>query len=674
MSFNLETNNEIELTDIESLPPIGYDRVIHYIDTELARIKPAYDSLQQARHALYDMSESGLDSSKPVHDQLYPQNSYNSQWTKPDLRLRKGGVEFHNETEKLDDDENDSKEYRHRKKIYRQSIIEAARALGGYFFPGEPGKSPDELDRHLGMRESTLSPERPLIADAVIVPAAATLSNHMRIQDTIRNIKSGALQTDRIIITTGERAVPAAEKAKVEAKGYRGGDTEFEAVLRAFEDLTSTPIEETPTKTLRATYGIETPDTNYKSAQLAIGDSSVEVIILEAGYDRERRHDETGRSVGRASTDETFYAALPFMKKEPGLIVIESHDAWIPYQEVIGNQVFGLYGNKDIVAIGPYKDDRIIRDENGELDITLAQGVVDEIGKRHDDLVRLRVLAENSKSPEIALLGRLVRPVPDHSEAYIRKQGYRSLDIKPTPEFESEPLVAISEYGLAGQSYYSRPNATTDEALPFVGKEVFLRQSIAKTLQILNAKLDTPMITAFFGGEVELYIEEGVRERAVQKQIREVDFPALLRKNHPELDDAGIRKKIDNLFAVPSEEGTSPSPHETGAAFDVILRYKQKTKGFVPGSNVDLGHEDGQTDESITPDYFEHSGASTAEAARIRNYRRAFYNIMTGSAFDMFTGFVANPTEFWHWSRHDQLAAKVTGQPAALYGAANKVQ
>ena len=674
MSFIFETNTETELTNIESLPALGYERVIHYVDAELARIKPIYDSLLQARHDLYDMGDSSLDSATPLDEQLYPENSYNAQWTKPDLRLRKGGVEFHNETEKLDPDVKDSEEFARRKKAYRQHIIEAARSLGGYLFPGEPGKSPDELDRHLGMRESTLSVERPIIAEAAIIPAAAALSNHMRIQDTIRNIESGALKTDRIIITTGERTVPPAERAKVEAKGYRGGDTEFEAVLHAFEDLTGHLIEDQPTQTLPATYGISTPDTKYKSTTLMIADKPVEVVILEAGYDRERRHDETGRSVGRASTDETFYAALPFLQKDSGLIAIESHDAWIPYQEVIGNQAFGLYANKDVIAIGPYKDDRIIVDENGELDIQLAQGVIDEIGKRHDDLVKLRIQAENAKSPEIALLGRLVRPIPDSSESYSRKQGYREHPIVPTPEFENEPLVTLSEYGIAGQSYYSRSNPVTGEALPFVDKQIFLRKSIAQTLQILNEKIDNPMITAFFDGEVELYVEEGVRERVVQKQIRENEFPALLRKNHPELSDEEIEKRVSDLFATPSTDNTSPSPHETGAAFDIVLRYKQADKGYVPDAKIELGHTDGQTDQSVTPDYFEHISLSDLEAVRTRNYRRAFYNIMTGAAFNLQTGFVVNPTEFWHWSRHDQLAAKVSGQPAALYGAANKVQ
>ena len=675
MSFNYETNIDIEasLADIESLPPIGYDRVIHYIDAELARIKPAYNAIMEARHNLYDMVDSGLDSKTPIDEQLDPENSYNSQWTKPDLRLRKGGVEFHTEPEKLDDDPKDSEELSRRKKIYRQSIIKAAETLGGYLFPGAPGRSPDELDRHLGMRESTLSPEQPLVAEAAIVPAAAALSNHMRLRDTLRNIESGALQTNRIIITAGERAIPAAEKAKVEAKGYRSGDTEFEAVIRAFEDLTNTPLEDQPTKTLRATYGTNTPDTQYKTTQLTLGDTNVEVIVLEAGYDRERRHDETGRSIGRASTDETFYAALPFMKKDSDRIVIESHDAWIPYQDVIGNQVFGLYADKEVVSIGPFKDDRIVLDENGEFDMTLAQGVVDEIGKRHDDLVKLRVLAENAKSPEIALLGRLVRPIPDMTGPLERKKDYREHPIKSPPEFENEPLVNAADYGIAGQSYYSRKNAVIEKGIPGVPKEIMLRKSYAETLAMLNKKLDNPIITAYFGGEVEMYIEEGIRNRATQTKVREEDYPAYLRQENPDITEEEILDIVNGQFAAPSKDGESPSPHEVGA-FDARLRYKHADKGFVEDSLVPLGFDDGEHGPRIIPDFYEHNGGYTPDAVQARNFRRAYYNIMTGAAFNIHTGLVANPNEIFHWSRHDQLAAKVTGQPAALYGLPNTVQ
>jgi len=675
MSFDFETNIEDAIADIETLPPIGYERVIQYIDAELARIQPAYSELMQARHNLYNMKASGLTFILPIESQVYPENSYNSQWTKPDLRLRKGGVEFHkeNKAEKLDDQADDSPEYAARKKAYRQAVIHAAETLGGYLAPFEPGKSPNELDQHLGMRESTLSPENPIDAEVVVIPTAAALSNHMRIRDTLRNIESGALQTDRIIIATGERTIPPEEKDKVAAKGYRTGDTEFEAVLHAFEDIAGIPLEDLPIKSLRPTYGTGTPDTKYKQTRAEIGGKEIEIIILEAGYDRERRHEETGRSIGRASTDETFYAALPFIEKGPGRVVIESHDAWIPYQEVIGNQVFGLYADKEVVAIGPFKDDRIVQREDGTLDMNLAQGVVDEIGKKHDDLVKLRVQAENAKSPEMALLGRLVRPIPDMAAALKRKEGYREHPIKSPPEFENEPLVNIAEYGLAGQSYYSRPNAVTKEGIPGVPKEVYLRESIAQTLATLNKNLDNPIITAYFGGEVELYIEEGIRDRAVQKRIREEDYPQYLREQQPDITTEEIETIVNGHFAIPSEDEDGPSPHEVGA-FDAVLRYKQSDKGFVPGTIVPLGFNDGENGARIVPDHYEHTAASEDIPPQVRNFRRAFHNIMTGAAFNMNTGLVVNPTEFFHWSRHDQLAAKVAGQPAALYGLANKVQ
>jgi len=305
--------------------------------------------------------------------------------------------------------------------------------------------------------------------------------------------------------------------------------------------------------------------------------------------------------------------------------------------------------------------------------MTTAQGVVDEIGKRHDDLVKLLIHAENAKSPEMALLGRLVKAIPDTSEPLARKEGYRDHPIKPTSEFENEPLVNAADYGLAGQSYYSRPNSVIGEAIPGVPTEIHLRESIAKTLALINSKLDNDMISAFFGGEVELYIEEGLRDKSVQTRVREEDYPRYLRSKNPAITDEEIKRIVNGQFATPTEDDLRPSPHESGA-FDIRLRYKNTNKGFVEGSLVPLGFNDGEHGERIVPDYYEQSSDNDPDTIQIRNYRRAFYNIMSGSAFGIHTGLVANPTEIFHWSRHDQLAAKVSGQPAAMYGLANKVQ
>ncbi len=399
---------------IETLAPIGYERVIAYADNELSRIAAPYTKLHQARMSLYGdkMSASALyspDGSLTVAEQLYIDvektdetegshgSSYNSLWTKADLRLRKGNAEFHEEDENLNDLESDTPERRQQKQAYRQEIIEATDALGNYTTRLKPGVSSSPLEQRLGMRESELSPDTPLVVDTVVVPAAAALSNHMRAWDTIRDLDSGALVSDNIVFATGERAVTPAQKKTVEAKEFRPGETEYEAMQYALEDLLGISIESIPSKQMKANYGSATRDIFYKQFNVSLGGKDISITILEAAYDRDRRLE--GNAIpDRANTDETFYAALPFLSKEAKTVAIKSHDAWIPYQEVIGNKVFGLYADVDVIATGPYKDNRVFERPDGSLDMNDAQGVVDEIGKKADDLVKLRVLAENAKA------------------------------------------------------------------------------------------------------------------------------------------------------------------------------------------------------------------------------------------------------------------------------------
>lgn len=399
---------------IETLAPIGYERVIAYADRESARIAEPIAKLLQARMTLYgeQMSASELyprEDNLTVQQQLYIDteatadseasfgNSYNDTWTKADLRLRKGNAEFHQEDENLNDLEDDSPERRQQKQAYRQAIIEATEALGKYTTKRAPGVSENPLEQHIGMRESDLSPKNPLKVDTAFVPCAAALSNFIRGWGTLRDLESGALITDNVVFATGERKVTPTQKKDVEAKGFRPGETEYEAVQCALEDLIGVPIESIPDKKMKANYGTATRDILYKQFTLPIGGREVNFTILEAAYDRDRTV-QGGAPADRANTDETFYAALPFMAKNAKDVAVVSHDAWIPYQEVIGNKVFGLYGDVNVIATGPYKDGRIIQSPDGSLDMTDAQGVVDEIGKKADDLVKLRVLAENAKA------------------------------------------------------------------------------------------------------------------------------------------------------------------------------------------------------------------------------------------------------------------------------------
>lgn len=264
----------------------------------------------------------------------------------------------------------------------------------------------------------------------------------------------------------------------------------------------------------------------------------------------------------------------------------------------------------------------------------------------------------------------LLQPVPDMNELRERKKGYNELPIDNThPKFH-EPIVDITDYGIAGQAYYSRPNAATQEPVPGAATTLYLRESVASTLAKINAALQDPIFTNFFGKEVELYIEDALRPVSLQTQLHDELIPALLRKNHPDMTDDELEERIKDIIAIPSSDPEKPSPHATAGAFDGTLRYKQSTPNYVGGSNVPMGHIDGETSVRINPDYFENTEPLTEDDKIALRNRRAYYAIMTGSAFGIDTGLVNNPTEWWHWGSGDQLSAKVRGESAAYYSLA----
>lgn len=264
----------------------------------------------------------------------------------------------------------------------------------------------------------------------------------------------------------------------------------------------------------------------------------------------------------------------------------------------------------------------------------------------------------------------LLQPIPYMKDLRERKRGYSELPIDTLHPKFNEPLVPIAKYGVAGQAYYSRPNAATEQPVPGVAADLYLRRSVAEMLAGINNALRDPTFTDFFGGEVELYVEDALRPVSLQVRLHDELIPTLLRAHNPDMSDTEVAERIKDLIAIPSLDPTKPSPHATGGAVDVTLRYRQDTPQYVANSFVRLGHVDGDTSDRILPDYFELHEPQTDDDKAAQRNRRAYYAIMTGRAFGVDTGLTCNPTEWWHWGSGDQLAAKVRGDAAAYYSLA----
>lgn len=268
---------------------------------------------------------------------------------------------------------------------------------------------------------------------------------------------------------------------------------------------------------------------------------------------------------------------------------------------------------------------------------------------------------------QLSLTDMLTRPIPDMTELRARKANYHSYPLNVVGERNAEPLVDIADYGIAGQEYYSRNNRATDAPLTSQ-KTILVRQTVAERLAAINYALQqSAEITKLMDGQVELYIDEGVRSQAVQRELYEDVFPKLIREQFPEWDENQVCARRDMLVSRPGNKN-HPAPHATGAAVDLTLRYVQPDLSFTRGSRVEFGHAATDMSDHTWPDYFECKSGLTGKEATAQRNRRVLYWVMRGALLGDDSGFEVNPTEFWHWSFGDQMWAQLRHAPQAFFG------
>ena len=124
--------------------------------------------------------------------------------------------------------------------------------------------------------------------------------------------------------------------------------------------------------------------------------------------------------------------------------------------------------------------------------------------------------------------------------------------------------------------------------------------------------------------------------------------------------EAELAAEVTNYWAAPSTGAEAPSPHSTGGAVDLTLRWRGGDPLWM-GSLFDdaspLAHTarfEAETDEAAF-------SFSNEEA---RANRRLLYWLMVEN------GFASNPSEWWHFSFGDQMWAKLRNEPEALYAGA----
>lgn len=113
---------------------------------------------------------------------------------------------------------------------------------------------------------------------------------------------------------------------------------------------------------------------------------------------------------------------------------------------------------------------------------------------------------------------------------------------------------------------------------------------------------------------------------------------------------------VEQYWARPTTDPSSPSPHLTGGAVDLSLASTHSGQCLFMGTIFDELSDAGHTD------YFEGFDPVSYSDEEARTNRRRLYWAMTEG------GFANQPFEWWHYSWGDQMWAKLTGEAAGYYG------
>lgn len=243
------------------------------------------------------------------------------------------------------------------------------------------------------------------------------------------------------------------------------------------------------------------------------------------------------------------------------------------------------------------------------------------------------------------------KPIPPPPEGGAR--GYRDLPIAFSGAANKEPLVALKDFGVRGENFYAQPrNPPYYAIIPGAIEALWLRKGAATRLGEINTRLAA--------ADLELFVFDAWRPQAVQSYFHDHWLPEQLRKRKPHLSDAELAAEVQNYWAAPSSGAHGPSPHSTGGAVDLTIRWRGGDALWM-GSLFDDASPLARTarfEAELDPEAFSFSN----EEARAN--RRLLYWLLVEA------GFASNPSEWWHFSYGDQMWAKLRNEPEALYAGA----
>jgi zinc D-Ala-D-Ala dipeptidase len=211
-------------------------------------------------------------------------------------------------------------------------------------------------------------------------------------------------------------------------------------------------------------------------------------------------------------------------------------------------------------------------------------------------------------------------------------------DWKEVPIVESgEPLVNLKKYGFHVRPMYHELGYANslDHCLARLGvAELLLRAQ------------------ALLPDGYRFQIWDAYRPHAVQKALFDTQLHQLSLV-YPDASNSWLLNETQKFVSMPSTDPLRPAPHSTGAAIDLTL--------IAHGQELDLGTPFDDFSDIARPNYFERNTGEDSRNLMVRHNRRILFHAMSAVGFKCF------PSEYWHYSVSDQMAA-LDAKTVAIYG------
>lgn len=229
----------------------------------------------------------------------------------------------------------------------------------------------------------------------------------------------------------------------------------------------------------------------------------------------------------------------------------------------------------------------------------------------------------------------------------IPKNEFEMENWKLIPIIENqEMLVSIKDVSKDLEKILTVPKYFLQE-IDGSTSDLFLRETAANLL--IQASMLLPK-------GYQLVIWDGWRSLKVQYALFE-KYKTELRRAHPNLDEEAIMCKASAFVSIPSNDPTSPPPHNTGGAIDLSIS----------DNNIllNMGTKFDDFSEKANTRYYEKYTVDNKIPKTISvplHNRRLLYSVMTE------VGFTNYPSEWWHYDYGNQFWASASGNNNAFYG------